>query len=113
QGVPPESWRPTYNPPGVSTFTGSATYNYAIPLPPGIGGLQPSLSLSYSSRGVDSKEDPVQGAGPGLGWSFSLIEITNSTAAEMYIPEGGCGDGRPGYTPYGYNLILNGASYRL
>lgn len=108
---PVSAWKPTYNPPGSSLFTGSATYNHPIALPPGIGGLQPSLSLNYSSRGVDQKVAPIQGS---LGWSLSVIEITNSGASNMYSPTGpSCPQGCAAYSPYEYNLVLNGASHRL
>jgi RHS repeat-associated protein len=108
---PASAWKPTYNPPGSSLFTGSATYNYPIALPPGIGGLQPSLSLNYGSRSLDTREAPIQG---WLGWSIPVIEITNGGAANMYSPTGpGCPQGCGAYSPYEYNLVLNGASHRL
>lgn len=38
---------------GSNEFNGAVTVNYPIDLPPGPGGLNPSLSLSYSSSNVD------------------------------------------------------------
>ena len=37
----------------VSQFTGAATYNVGLWTPPGPGGLQPTISLSYNSQTVD------------------------------------------------------------
>jgi hypothetical protein len=63
---------------------------------------------------VESKNEPIQGAGPGLGWSLPVIEITNDSVSGMYSPDGpGCPDGCGSYSPYGHSLILNGTSYRL
>ncbi|HEX7966330.1 MAG TPA: RHS repeat-associated core domain-containing protein [Gammaproteobacteria bacterium] len=47
--------------PGVSG--GTATYSIPVALPPGISGMQPSIALSYSSRGGNGEM--------GMGWSVS------------------------------------------
>jgi RHS repeat-associated protein len=52
---------------GVDGASGTATVSFPIAVPPGPGGLVPTLSLSYSS---------AQGDGPfGLGWNLQLGEI--------------------------------------
>lgn len=54
-----------------SLFTGSATSNVPIVVPPGTGGMAPSLAFSYSSgRGRGNA---------GVGWSLELSKITRST----------------------------------
>ena len=58
-----KAFEPTLN-------TGGASYAVSIAVPKGPGGLQPSLSLNYSSG---------KGAGiAGLGWDFNLPSITRS-----------------------------------
>jgi RHS repeat-associated protein len=60
---------------GVSSSTGAFTYAYAIAGPPGRSGMQPNISLSYSSQA------PIYG-GLAAGWSLSglpiITEDTNS-----------------------------------
>ena len=55
----------------VSAFTGAATYSFPIWTPPGRGGLQPSVSLSYNSQTVDSATKRTQAGIAGMGWSLS------------------------------------------
>jgi hypothetical protein len=59
----------------VSAFTGAATYSYPIWVPPGPGGLQPSLSLSYNSQTVDSASVDTQASWVGMGWSLGTGSI--------------------------------------
>ncbi|OGO16652.1 MAG: hypothetical protein A2Z14_09880 [Chloroflexi bacterium RBG_16_48_8] len=54
----------------VSPFTGAATYSLPIEVPPGPGGLQPSLSLNYNSQMVDSANSKTQASWVGMGWSL-------------------------------------------
>lgn len=56
---------------GVGLFTGAAETSVPIAIPPGTGGVQPSLSLRYSSRGK-------RGDG-GMGWGLDLGRIVRST----------------------------------
>lgn len=53
---------------GVSTNTGAFTYSYSIKVPPGRGGLQPNLSLQYSSQA------PTYGT-LAAGWALSGLPI--------------------------------------
>lgn len=60
---------------GVGQSTGAMTYSYPFTIPPGRNGVQPSLSLNYSSD--DKRQDSLF----GYGWSMSLpyIERVNKT----------------------------------
>lgn len=63
--------------------SGAAGYTIPIVVPPGTAGMQPSLSLSYSSQG---------GNGPlGLGWSlggFSVVTRCPATMAQDGLLDG-------------------------
>lgn len=107
------AWNLTYNPPGVSAYSGSATYSYPIELPPGQGGLAPSLSMSYGSRGVDGARYPLSTSDLGLGWSMSTPQIINGNASRMYGYLNGNPKGGNNFELNRFTLILNGASYPL
>ena len=62
----------------VSGFTGAAAYNFSIEVPPGPGGLQPSLSLSYNSQTVDGSSSRGQASWVGMGWSLDTGYIQRS-----------------------------------
>ncbi len=51
-------------------FTGAANYTYTIESPPGRNGLQPTISLSYSSMGAKG----VAGVA-GVGWNLNLSYV--------------------------------------
>jgi len=58
---------------GSASPTGAARYEVPILVPPGTGGMQPSLSLAYSSHSATS------GSWVGAGWSLSgLGAVTRS-----------------------------------
>src|SRR3954447_1842571 len=70
-------------------FTGSGRFALPLELPPGRGGLTPSLALSYASG---------QGNGPfGLGWALAAGTITRSTrkglprydGSDVFVWDGG------------------------
>jgi len=105
-------------------FTGGATVNYPLDLPPGKGGLTPSLSLNYSSHNVYG---PVMGAdvnGDGThnncdivqcdhtkeNWSDNLIVQSSQIGLGWDI--NGIGSILRDSTGQ-FTLILNGQSYRL
>ena len=104
----PQLWKLPYNPPGASPYTGAATYQYPIDLPPGIGGLTPDLSLNYGSRAVDSMKAPRMSQGFGAGWSLPQAQITNGNSGPMYNTNGCCNFDRNAFT-----LLLNGVTYHL
>jgi RHS repeat-associated protein len=54
----------------VAPFTGAATYSMQLEVPPGPGGLQPSLTLSYNSQVVDGADNRTQASWVGMGWSL-------------------------------------------
>lgn len=86
----------------VSTFTGAATYSYSFWMPPGPGGFQPSLSLSYNSQVVDSASVKTQASWVGMGWSFDTGYIErNMNGTDEYE-----GDDT-------FSLIVNGVSSLL
>jgi hypothetical protein len=104
----PKLWQLLYNPPGSSPYSGAATYQYPLSLPPGIGGLTPDLSLNYSSRPVDSMKAPVMSHGFGAGWSFPQAQITNGNSGPMYNTSGCCN-----YDKNAFTLSINGVTYYL
>jgi hypothetical protein len=57
----------------VSTQTGALQYSYPIAVPPGRGGMEPKLALSYSSQGGTY-------GGIAAGWSLSLPDIRRDTS---------------------------------
>jgi len=105
----PEIWKLLYNPPGASAYTGAATYQYPIDLPPGIGGLTPDLSLNYSSRPAEGMRKPAMGSGFGVGWSLPQAQINNGNTGKMYDFNGGASD----FQNYNFTLVLNGVTYYL
>lgn len=73
----PMEWKPSFNLPRPSEFTGSVSYGYSIPVPPGANGLQPAVGLSYSNAGSNNSVGSTQSNPEGWGWNLSgMIEIT-------------------------------------
>jgi hypothetical protein len=102
-------WSPQFNEPVVSTFSGAATYQYPIELPPGRNGLQPTLGLSYNSKRVDGLLQWQSSEWVGLGWNIETIDIVRTGIGEMW-------PGNPDFwLKYDnvFRLIMNGASYDL
>ncbi len=65
---------------GLSQSSGAMTYSYPLIIPPGRNGVQPDLSLSYSS--ADKRQDSLY----GYGWSLNLpyIERTNKLGTNNF-----------------------------
>jgi hypothetical protein len=64
--------------------TGALSYGYPLTLPAGVLGVQPDLSLSYSSQGAQ------EGSHVGFGWSLGIPSISrmnkNGTTAMYSAP---------------------------
>ena len=107
-GSRPERWSPSFVPPAVSEFSGAATYNYPIEVPPGRHGLQPNVSLSYSSRSLDGAIQDIEAGDLANGWSLAQISImrhkvtVKTDGAHLFIYHGN-----------DFSLVLNGVSHRL
>jgi hypothetical protein len=57
----------------VDLQSGSSVFSYPLELPPGPGGFQPSLSLTYSSSVLDeTKSKRTSASWVGLGWNLSV-----------------------------------------
>ncbi|MFZ5922112.1 MAG: SpvB/TcaC N-terminal domain-containing protein, partial [Chloroflexota bacterium] len=67
----------------VSNFTGAATYSLPIEVPPGPGGLQPSLTLAYNSQVVDQTTTISQASWVGMGWSLDTGFIERNSHGTM------------------------------
>jgi hypothetical protein len=59
----------------VSDFTGAATYALNLWAPPGPGGLQPSLALTYNSQIIDESSAFSQSSWAGMGWDLNTGAI--------------------------------------
>ena len=78
----------------VSGFTGAATYSMAFEVPPGPGGLQPSLTLNYNSQVIDQSTTQTQPSWVGMGWSLGMnsIELNDHGTNESNTPSGWTSD---------------------
>ncbi|KAA3644794.1 MAG: hypothetical protein DWQ07_15420 [Chloroflexi bacterium] len=92
-----------FDQPYTSLFTGSARYSIPIWTPPGRTGMQPGISLSYSSATVDGVLGDVQASWVGMGWNMDAIEIVRKIDTDEngygYVDE--------------YSLTFNGALHTL
>ena len=85
--------------------TGAANLSYPIEVPTGLGGLAPSLSLSYSSMVIDEMQYDhaskyrTQAGLAGLGWNIGGISYIVQTAAH----------GSASAKADQYQIILNGS----
>lgn len=77
----------------VSAQTGAFTWSYPLRMVPGVGGPEPSLSLSYSSQAIDGRTGGTntQGGWIGDGWEMwpGYIERSYQTCSEDQDAVGG------------------------
>ncbi len=92
---------PTLDASQTSAFTGAGSYSIPIKVPPGPGGFQPNITLSYSSAVVDNAGSQTQASWVGMGWSLTTSYIERN------------GHGTNGVQDDSYNLNLNGMSVEL
>ncbi|MBI3775061.1 MAG: hypothetical protein HY273_05825, partial [Gammaproteobacteria bacterium] len=86
--------------------SGAATYSIPIQVPPGVGGMQPNLSLVYNSQGGNGIA--------GVGWNIGgLSAITRcGTTIDRDVNKGGVYiDWRDRYCLDGQRLILISGTY--
>lgn len=62
----------------TSDFTGAGTYQINLWTPPGPGGLQPSIALSYNSQVVDESSAFTQASWVGMGWDLDTGMVTRN-----------------------------------
>ncbi len=62
----------------VSDFTGAASYAINLWTPPGPGGLQPSLALTYNSQVIDESSAFSQPSWAGMGWDLDTGAINRN-----------------------------------
>lgn len=109
-------WLPMFNEPQVALFSGASTFNYPIEVPPGRGGVQPQLNLSYNSRQIDGMLTWTQSGWVGNGFDLDLPSISRD-----FTDSAATGDFAPGTLPFGnyascegrIRLQFNGIGYLL
>ena len=68
----------------IQFYRGSRLYSYPIRLfPPGAGGWQPSLALTYNSQVVDNANSMTQASWVGMGWSLDTGYIQRNTGESV------------------------------
>ena len=103
-GWRPDGWSLHWDPPSADGFSGSAGFSHSFQLPPGRNGLQPSLSLSYSSSALNMALRNVTAGTVGTGWSLNEIAVVR-TGVEV-------GTTNITFTDK-FRLVLNGAGHKL
>ena len=86
-----EQANPTISGPGritdaqVSLSQGTATFSYPIEVPPGPGGFQPKIELTYNSGVADEmKNKRAVGSWVGIGWTLDLGGIVYDQDSDKY-----------------------------
>ncbi|RHA43789.1 hypothetical protein D1825_04570, partial [Cellulomonas rhizosphaerae] len=104
----------------VSTQTGSFSWSYPLRVPPAASGLEPDLSLSYSSASVDGRVASTnnQSSWIGDGWDLSsgFIERKYVPCAEDTDGDANNADHKTGdlcWSDQNATLVFNGSSTEL
>ena len=112
-------WTLSPNEATVALFDGGLSYSYPLAVPDGTGGLQPDLTLTYSSRRVDGIATWKQADWAGLGWSIDNMEVVRDVFRPKYITTVLDPDGKPDWedrdVQWGnmYSLLYQGTRYQL
>ncbi len=108
QGVTVSGWVLNFNDTRVDRFAGALVWAYPLDLPPGPGGIRPTLGLAYNSRRIDGVLTWAQSDGVGWGWSLDVAEI-------MWRNVRRCWDGAHYYLCWDAVplLVLNGEALKL
>jgi RHS repeat-associated protein len=81
----PQPWQFPTRGGSVANFRGSATYAHPVSVPAMVDGLQPDLTLNYSSAAADSFANgraPGLGLTLGMGWEMSVPRISRAMKRE-------------------------------
>jgi uncharacterized repeat protein (TIGR01451 family) len=98
-----------FNQPYPSLFNGTTQYSMPIWTPPGRNGMQPDITLSYSSGTADGVLGDIQAPWVGMGWNIDSVEIARKITTGGCSP---CGGGSYGYKNE-FVLLFNGTGYEL
>ncbi len=119
----PEQWSLDYNAPVVNEFSGAATYGHPIDIPSGRAGMQPNVTLSYSSRTIDGALASLGPQGDiAHGWSIAEMKIVRDGTEVKNVEFGNYTDcGNPNPSCYravvehkdAFRLIMNGSGHEL
>jgi len=76
----------------VGLHSGAAMYSYPIELPPGFGGFQPKIELSYNSSVVSEMKNKLDvGSWVGMGWTLHMGRINYDVGPDEYSIDFGGG----------------------
>jgi hypothetical protein len=110
----PQPWRYQWQVPAISMFSGAATYQFPVEVPPGRAGLTPNIDISYSSRGLDglSFTTGIDQGEFGLGWNMNLVQISRRTVELANNNEHPDQRTHPKHGNH-FDLVFHGSSHHL
>ncbi len=100
-----QSYLPTLQEFQTDLFSGQATANYPLTVPPGRGGLTPKLNLNYSSAVASAFDSNSQASYVGVGWDLNTGYVVRNV---NYFSENSITKAR-----FYYTLVLNGSAHDL